>query len=259
MESIRVALGLFSHAAFWHWPGLAYYFLGWAVYRAGGFRLFEDRRLHFKEFSVEADVKGRSGLAFLHEILVKDTYRFPALDQDGDIRVLFDAGANCGFYTLIQAARRPGLRACCFEPHPGTFSHLRRNIELNRWEDRVTPVHAAVAATSGKCTLQVSAESSMGVVADAAVNPLERPENVEVAMVTFDDYAKAHGLYPDLIKIDVEGFEVEVLKGARECLLRAKHVVLEAHSEALCSESLDLLHQAEFKTTTRGALIFASK
>ena len=99
----------------------------------------------------------------------------------------------------------------------------------------------------------------MGVVADATVNYLQRPQHVEVAMVSFDDYTKEHGLYPDLIKIDVEGFEVEVLRGARECLARARYVVVEVHSDALSRGSLELLHQAQFQTTTRGPLVFAWK
>jgi FkbM family methyltransferase len=260
-QRLWLAASFFAHTPPRHWPGLAYYLVGWVLYRVCGLHFFNERKLYFKEFSVEADVKGRSGLAFLHEILVKDVYNFPALARAGDIRVLFDAGANCGFYTLTQASSRPNLRACSFEPHPNTFHHLKRNIELNDWEDRVIPVHAAVAATSGKCTLQMSAESSMGVVANAAVNPLPlvRPEHVEVAMVSFDDYAKKHGLYPDLIKIDVEGLEVEVLRGARECLARACYVIVEVHSNSLSRESLELLHQARFKTTTRDSVVFAWK
>ena len=78
-------------------------------------------------------------------------------------------------------------------------------------------------------------------------------------MVSLDDYAKTQAQYPDLIKIDVEGFEVEVLKGARRCLDHARFVVLEVHSDQLAKDSLDLLHEAKFHTTQQNALIFATK
>ena len=97
----------------------------------------------------------------------------------------------------------------------------------------------------------------MGVVTASQVAAGHRL--IEVPMVSLDDYARTQSLYPDLIKIDVEGFEVEVLKGARICLEKARYVILEVHSDELARDSLQLLHEAHFQTRQQGALIFANK
>lgn len=259
MQRLRIALGFFPHLPVWRWPGLALYLFGWALYQASGLRLFGERVLRFRDFAVVADVEGRGGLFFLHEILVEDIYDFPPIGQGEAVRVMFDIGANCGFFALTRCARDPDLRAVAFEPQPHTFERLKKNLAANQFGPRVTAVHAAVGAASGECTLQISAESSMGIVSTSAVQFLEAPVAVTVPMVALDDFAAREDLWPDLLKIDVEGFEVEVLKGAAACLQRARFVVLECHSESLTRECQDLLAAADFQTSLRGGLLFGQK
>jgi len=259
MDRLRVALGFFPYARWRHWPGLAFYFLGWALFRATGLRLFHERLLRLKPFTVCADIEGQSGLVFLYEILVQGIYDpadFPSPDR---VRLIFDAGANCGFYALAQAARHPTVRIVCFEPHPATFQRLQRNVAVNHLESRVTPCHAAVAATSGQCALRISPESSMGIVSTSSAQFLEKPTEVDVDMVSMDDYAARTQAYPEVLKIDVEGFEVEVLKGATRCLERAIAVVMEVHSEPLARDCIALLTAAHFQVVRRGDLVFARK
>lgn len=259
MHHLRVALSFFSHTGLRYWPGLAFYFVGWLFFRVSGVRLFRERRLHVEDLIINADVEGQSGLVFLHEILIERIYDSPAFCDAKDIRVIFDAGANCGFYTLVATRRWPSAQAFCFEPHPTTFNRLQQNIRCNDLAMRVTAVPAAVSSASGSCSFEVSAGSSMGAVALAARPASGKNHTLEVPMVSLDDYAKTQSRYPDLIKIDVEGFEVEVLKGARMCLGRARYVVLEIHSDQLARDSLELLHKANFHTTQRDDLIFATK
>ena len=82
MRTSLAALGFFPKTRLRHWPGLALYLMGWAAFKLGGFRLFRERTLRFKDFVVVADVEGRSGLAFLHEILVKRIYDLAPLRPD---------------------------------------------------------------------------------------------------------------------------------------------------------------------------------
>lgn len=256
MHHLRVALGFLSCTRLQHWPGVISYYLGWLLFRVTGLRLFRSRQVHLEDIIVVVDVEGRGGLVFLYEILVQRIYDFPLLLAAKDIHIIFDAGANCGFYSILATRRWPQVRCVGFEPHPVTFQHLQQNIRANHLEDSVTPVQAAVSSAAGHCTLQVSSDSSMGrVVTSESVSG----NTVQVPMISLDDYARAHSLYPDLLKIDVEGFEVEVLKGARSCLDHARYVVLEIHSEELAKASLELLHQAKFSTVRQDALILATK
>jgi FkbM family methyltransferase len=259
MDKCRIALSFFCQSRLCHWPGLTYYFLGWFLHQLCGIRLFEERRLYLKPFTVNADVEGKSGLMFLHEILVKRVYEDKSLAKMQNIQLLYDVGANCGFYTLIQCARDPALRVVCFEPHPETFRRLQRNLVANQLENRVTAVPAAVTAVSGVCDLNVSPESSMGIIATSTVQSLEQPKSVTVEMVSLDDYAEKQNTYPDMLKIDVEGFEADVLNGARKCLNKARSVVLEFHSELLAQQCLALLDAAQFQTTRQNNLLFAHK
>ena len=257
MDKLRTAFGFFPHTPIRHWIRLASYFAGWGCFRAFGLRLFRQRILCFRDFSVCVDVEGLGGLVFLHEIIVKGVYDFnrsPAVE-----RVIFDAGANCGFFALSRCAKNGSARAYCFEPHPETFSRLQRNIALNSMGDRITAVQAAAGASSGHCVLQLAPDSSMGVVAPSAGAPPAAASSVRVDLVSLDDFAASAKVYPDLLKIDVEGFEIEVLKGAGKCLAAAQSVILECHSDSLTRDCLAILDVAGFKSIIRGALVFGRK
>jgi len=139
----------------------------------------------------------------------------------GDLFV--DIGANVGSYTVL-ASKVCGARTIAVEPDPDTARALRRNIEINGIGDKVRVVEAALGATVGTVPFTVGLDT---------VNRVAEPsdENVrEVAVRTLDDVLG--GEVPKIIKIDVEGYEFEVFKGARETLPKK-------HLEAIIIETLD--------------------
>lgn len=265
MNSLRMSFHFFGKSRLRHYPGLAFYFLGRALWQNTGLRLFEQKQLQFKGLSLVADVRGMSGLYFLHQILIEEIYRLPAIENGMDVNILFDVGANCGFYALTQCVRRPHLQARCFEPQPATFRHLQQNITANHADDRVKGVNTAVGAVPGQCELKVSDQSSMGVVASSSVNLLDgdnRPmvtHNITVPMITLDDYAERENLWPDIIKVDVEGYEPEVLRGAQRCLARARFIIAECDTDELTAQNKSLLIDAGFRLEQRGPILFGVK
>jgi FkbM family methyltransferase len=129
--------------------------------------------------------------------------------------VALDVGANVGAYTLLLGQWvRPGGRVYAFEPAPEAFAGLSAHVRLNGLGDGVTCVRAAAAASTGTATLAVDGLSGANRL-DASAGG----ERVET--VTIDDFCRREGIRPSLLKIDVEGAELDVLRGARETIREA--------------------------------------
>lgn len=146
-----------------------------------------------------------------------------------------DVGANVGVYVL-QFAHWSGKagRVVAFEPNPGALKLLRKHIELNELGERVRVVPAAVGASAGEATLFASDADGMSRL--GAPNKLiaERTKELSVSVVSLDEFCEAEGLEPDWLFIDIEGFEMAALEGARKVIERrgdALHVVVEMHPD----------------------------
>lgn len=140
----------------------------------------------------------------------------------GDLFV--DIGANVGSYTVLASKVR-GARTIAVEPDPDTSKALRRNIEVNALGDKVNVVEAALGATEGVVSFTVGLDSVNRVASPADV------ETRQVPLKTLDDILD--GEVPKLIKIDVEGFESQVLEGATRTLRdpRLKAIISEAQDK----------------------------
>lgn len=251
---------MFRAAPAKHWPRLLFYYLGWALFRLFRLRLFDEQRLPLKHLVVVADVEGNCGLNFLYEMLIRKNYDFePLRGSNTGVRTLFDVGANCGFYSILCCSRDPELKAVCFEPQQLSMSRLQHNVVANRLDRQISVVKAAVGARAGECTLRISANSSLAAVSTSPVQLFEAASEVQVKLITLDEFAQSAGLFPDLIKVDVEGFEVEVLRGSEKCLQHARYLIVEHHSRELKGACESLIRDAGFRSTDAGTLLFAEK
>lgn len=120
-----------------------------------------------------------------------------------------DVGANIGSYTILASAVC-GARTVAFEPDPDTFAALTRNIALNRVGDLVDSREAALGSQVGSVSFTVGLDT-LNRIATEAAGPART-----VAMDTLDH--ALNDLAPNLIKLDVEGFERDVLGGAERTL-----------------------------------------
>jgi len=172
----------------------------------------------------------RLSARYRHVTWNPDEYRaFRAAVRPG-VTVL-DVGANVGAYTLMFATWVGAQgRVFAFEPAPDARAGLRTHVALNNLEDRVTIVPAAAAATVGDATFAVHPSGGASSLALASV---DGGTHVKVATETIDNVCRTHALLPAVIKIDVEGAELDVLKGARNTLtLPGLHVFVEFHPTA---------------------------
>jgi FkbM family methyltransferase len=157
---------------------------------------------------------GKAGLTQAEEnFLERNKARF----QGG---ILFDIGANHGAYARMLRNLAPTAKVIAFEPHPKTFGVLR---DLMADMPSVDLVNKAVGDSSGQMSLydfRFSDGSTQASLSEAAIE-LYSDEVVEhrVECTTVDEFMAETGIDRiDLLKIDTEGHDLSVLKGARNAL-----------------------------------------
>jgi FkbM family methyltransferase len=151
-----------------------------------------------------------------------------------------DAGANWGYFSLLAAAAvGDGGRVLALEPDPRHFERLTRNITLNEFS-QVTPLQIAVGSCDGLVTL-------IGYPDEAENRGVSRIAGTETSTHGFEvrrtsiDALTASERRVDLVKIDVEGAEVDVLAGMRNGLAATRYasILLELHPALLREHARD--------------------
>lgn len=162
--------------------------------------------------------------------------------------VCMDIGANFGTYALIAASQMgPRGRLIAVEPVPRIAALLTENLVMNGFDDRAIIVRCAVGAKAGMVTMHEFATRQGGntlhahVAATAISTYGEQIVTREVPCRTLDDLADEYA--PDrldFVKIDVEGFEQQVLQGGAAALGRLRpRLLLEWHNAFFAAGSDD--------------------
>jgi len=144
---------------------------------------------------------------------------------------LIDAGAHEGDYTHDALAVLPNIKALCFEPAPATFSRLKKRLS-RRAGVELFPV--ALGAANGNAKINLSPldrASSLLPTAKAHVDAWPESfssQTAEVSVATLDSYLNNRSSTEKyFLKADVQGFELELLKGSLQSLDRIRAVQLE--------------------------------
>lgn len=133
---------------------------------------------------------------------------------------VFDVGAHqCVMALVLADAVGPTGSVVAVEAHPHNARVGARNRDLNRAE-HLTVVHAAIADRSGRIVINE--------VLNSKVDDRGSFGRIEVEAVTIDDLAAQYGA-PDVLLIDVEGYEVHALRGARRTLDARPDLMIEVH------------------------------
>jgi FkbM family methyltransferase len=141
--------------------------------------------------------------------------------------VFFDVGANIGLYAVpaCQVVGAAG-RVVCFEAHPSTYAFLARNLARN-CNGTVTAENMAVGSGPGEIQIAFDARNP-GETHIARGD--ERGDTVP--MMALDDYcARKEIRRVDYLKIDVEGYETEVLRGAQRIITANEQILIQTEYE----------------------------
>lgn len=147
--------------------------------------------------------------------------------------LVVDVGANIGNHT-VYFSKVLGLNVIAVEPNPPALRLLQQNIQLNEIHDQVELHAVAIGAEDGEATMQDNDPNNLG---RASVNTRKTatPQDVKVKVRRLDDIVADRN--PALIKIDVEGMEPAVLRGATAVLQRARpDLLIEAATSAQLSD-----------------------
>lgn len=213
---------------------------------------YERRRQRFEPYEIERDFGDVRVKMWISDPVAKKWYDIPEMGNDQELAftrdrmiapgdVVFDCGSHQGMTTVLFSNWvGEGGKVVAFEALPENYEVLKKNLELNG-VGNVESVHAAVGADAGTATLDVRPNANVST----------GEFGISVPLTSLDRYADRA---PDLLKIDVEGYEAEVLKGAQRILATRPKIILELHTKSLAGfgtsvqEILDLLGLENYRT-----------
>lgn len=156
----------------------------------------------------------------------------------GSDDVVLEAGANIGYYALIEARQCRQVYAA--EPHPENLERLKAHLSINGVEN-VEPCHLAFGPSNAPLHLRCSPLSNWHSCLDAETGG---DHVIEVPGATIDSFV-AEREPPTFLRMDIEGFELEALRGATRTLRKVRGLFLELHGPYLTiaqiRDVLDLL------------------
>jgi FkbM family methyltransferase len=154
------------------------------------------------------------------------------LDNTDPDDIVFDIGAHIGIYScLINDVLRSGS-VVAFEPHPNNARRLRENASNN---NAVIDIYEfGLSDSRGRFSLEVTDDSAGGIGHLSARD--EDKQSISVEALPGAEFLEEYDIpSPDILKIDVEGAEVEVLRGFRDALAECRLIYIEVHPDWMTS------------------------
>jgi FkbM family methyltransferase len=136
-------------------------------------------------------------------------------------KFFIDVGAHIGRFSLLLA--KEGAEVYAYEPGKDNYNQLRKNIEYNNLSSKITSIEKACSDKEGKTILYL-------VQQNEGQNTLEKTAGAKEENIVSDKLdnliSTNKKIVPEVIKIDVEGFELNVLKGAKQILSRYNPILI---------------------------------
>lgn len=192
-----------------HKLGALYRFVSWQVRSRVSRKAYVYQFTERTQLLLERGVTGATGNLYCGLMEYRDMGFLLHFLRPTDY--FLDVGANVGVYSIL-AGGEIRARTTAVEPVPNTYQRLLRNLALNELGERVEPLQVGLGRTAGSLQMTTELDTQNHMAPPGA----EAPGTLTVRVCTLDEVVG--DTPPALIKIDVEGFETEVLRGAARTL-----------------------------------------
>ncbi len=169
-----------------------------------------------------------------------------------DANLVIDLGANEGYYTLKLKQNNPKCKVIAVEPNPLAFEILEKNIKSNKLSN-VILVNKAVCSKNGKITFEIVENVSaiggkdLGIMSRSWLKK-EMVKKVKVDCITLNKLLQNYKIdRVDILKLDVEGMELEILKSSKNLLNKIHKIVVEWHGRKIRDNLKKFLKENKFK------------
>lgn len=143
--------------------------------------------------------------------------------------VVFDIGANFGYLSLVWAnSIAKNGKVIAFEPNPNVFKSFKKSISSNNLESIIQLNNKAVGIREGEIELYLNSTTSNTLNLDGA-----NKNGISIGMISIDSFTQNHNIEKcDLIKIDVDGIELDILRGAQNFIKKCRPIfIVETNSD----------------------------
>ena len=180
--------------------------------------------------------------------------------------IIYDIGAYHGLYSITIAKTIKNSIVYAFEPNPNTYNELCENIKRMKLSDRIIPKNLALSDDNVRKTLYITSnDKRSSLKKDFAIKDDVIIYDTEIDTASID-YLVENGICksPDILKIDVQGYEIEVLTGAKETLVsKHPHIFIEPHKNqnrvSTKNRIVELLSQLKYDHESLGNAIWFYK
>ena len=161
-----------------------------------------------------------------------------------DARLFIDVGAHVGYYTLL--ASKIAKEIISIEPNPFNYKLLKFNLRINKIKNAYA---LNIAASNYNEESGIFIPKLKGKIATDESRLDNNISRIKIKVVKLDDLLLKIGKNPDVIKIDVEGSEMQVLEGLQETLRKGvKCLMIEVHSEENKAKAISFIKSLGYKT-----------
>jgi FkbM family methyltransferase len=245
LRAIRRVVLFFSQVCLdWHLPyHLARIFKGQVVLEINGFKMNLDLK----------NDRGISKELFIfhkREHLSTDFITNNSVINPGD--VVLDIGGNIGYYALLES-RLVGPHGSVYavEPVSNNLRLLKENIKINNVTN-IKTFHMAIGDENKKAEIYVSRKGNLSSPINEKGGDYSGKE--EVDMLTADSFVAKENIVPNLVRMDLEGYEKEVVKGMKKIFSMRPKILMEVHPRRMeaqeFQEMIDLLKKGGYTNAT---------